>query len=424
MAGPSPVAALSPLLDSAIVNNLATYGGAISHNPGNLTITGSTLSGNKANQGGAILTETTLNSNQTTITNSTISGNTAYQVGGGIFNGVGRLVITHSTITNNNAPANTGGGVSSRVAGSQVQVGHSIIADNPTGNDVQFIDGASNPFVLQGFNLVEFGNAVSAFGLPGDLVGIGASLAPLADNGGVVLPDGSRVQTHALFDSVATNAGSVLAVAGMNGVPVYDQRGIGFPRIKGDRIDIGAYELQASVPTLPGDYNLDGTVNAADYMIWRDTRGSTIDLRANGDATNNVIDAADYAAWRANFGDASEGAGTSDGNGAGVEARRASVAISGEHGSTAIENGSDTPVRSRIQRSLHGGQECPPHVSDRALALLQLLASPLDRDIDSKAEAWGVKRDPNEDAAREAVFAGFGILAGALRSNPACEVFE
>ena len=56
---------------------------------------------------------------------------------------------------------------------------------------------------------------------------------------------------------------------------------------------------------LAGDYNNDGTVDAADYTVWRDTLGSTTDLRANGDntgASQGVIDEADYAVWKANFG--------------------------------------------------------------------------------------------------------------------------
>ena len=56
---------------------------------------------------------------------------------------------------------------------------------------------------------------------------------------------------------------------------------------------------------LVGDYNLDGVVDAADYTVWRDTLGSTDDLRANGDNTGTsfgVVDEADYLAWRNNFG--------------------------------------------------------------------------------------------------------------------------
>jgi hypothetical protein len=55
------------------------------------------------------------------------------------------------------------------------------------------------------------------------------------------------------------------------------------------------------VAALTGDYNHDGVVNAADYTIWRDTLGSTTDLRADGN-NNGVIDQGDYDIWTANFG--------------------------------------------------------------------------------------------------------------------------
>ncbi|QDU58692.1 dockerin type I domain-containing protein [Aeoliella mucimassa] len=61
---------------------------------------------------------------------------------------------------------------------------------------------------------------------------------------------------------------------------------------------------------LQGDYNSDGVVNLADYTVWRDSLGSTSDLRANGDdtgASQGVVDATDYQVWKANFG-ASTGA--------------------------------------------------------------------------------------------------------------------
>jgi hypothetical protein len=58
-------------------------------------------------------------------------------------------------------------------------------------------------------------------------------------------------------------------------------------------------------PALPGDYNGDGIVDAADYLVWRKTLGSTSDMRANGDDTGNstdVIDQADLVFWKARFG--------------------------------------------------------------------------------------------------------------------------
>jgi hypothetical protein len=61
---------------------------------------------------------------------------------------------------------------------------------------------------------------------------------------------------------------------------------------------------------LSGDFNSDGYVNAADYTVWRNTLGSTSDLRADGNR-NGVVDVFDYQLWKANFGaTGSAGAGT------------------------------------------------------------------------------------------------------------------
>jgi beta-glucanase (GH16 family) len=52
---------------------------------------------------------------------------------------------------------------------------------------------------------------------------------------------------------------------------------------------------------LSGDYNADGAVDAADYVMWRKSDGQNgLNLPADGSGNGNV-DAADYAVWRANF---------------------------------------------------------------------------------------------------------------------------
>ena len=57
-----------------------------------------------------------------------------------------------------------------------------------------------------------------------------------------------------------------------------------------------------SAPLLMGDYNGNGTVDAADYVAWRDTFGQMgAGLPADGNA-NNEIDSGDYTVWQANFG--------------------------------------------------------------------------------------------------------------------------
>jgi hypothetical protein len=53
---------------------------------------------------------------------------------------------------------------------------------------------------------------------------------------------------------------------------------------------------------VPGDYNGDGIVNAADYTVWRDHLGQTFSL-PNRDGTNSgAINAADYTFWVNHFG--------------------------------------------------------------------------------------------------------------------------
>jgi hypothetical protein len=56
-----------------------------------------------------------------------------------------------------------------------------------------------------------------------------------------------------------------------------------------------------AVAPLAGDYNDDGTVDAADYTVWRDAMSSGNSL-LNETASLGTIDAADYAAWKSNFG--------------------------------------------------------------------------------------------------------------------------
>jgi hypothetical protein len=65
---------------------------------------------------------------------------------------------------------------------------------------------------------------------------------------------------------------------------------------------------------LPGDYNSDGAVNAADYTVWRNNLGASITLPNEGTGVSpGVVDAADYVLWKANYGNGSgSGAGASD----------------------------------------------------------------------------------------------------------------
>ncbi len=52
---------------------------------------------------------------------------------------------------------------------------------------------------------------------------------------------------------------------------------------------------------LPGDFNRDGLVDAADFTVWRDSLGQVGNLAADANE-DNVVDAEDYDFWKANFG--------------------------------------------------------------------------------------------------------------------------
>ncbi|QDV73511.1 beta strand repeat-containing protein [Botrimarina mediterranea] len=51
---------------------------------------------------------------------------------------------------------------------------------------------------------------------------------------------------------------------------------------------------------LPGDFNNDGSVDAADYTVYRDNFGAAVTLP--GDPTPGTVTAADHAVWAANYG--------------------------------------------------------------------------------------------------------------------------
>jgi hypothetical protein len=68
-----------------------------------------------------------------------------------------------------------------------------------------------------------------------------------------------------------------------------------------------SFEVLAA-PLLAGDYNDDGTVDAADYVVWRKYEGTMTTLP--NDPHGGTIGAAQYNEWAANFGETAPGGGS------------------------------------------------------------------------------------------------------------------
>jgi hypothetical protein len=249
--------AMLTVVNSTLAGNTASgsvdaEGGGID-NFGTLDVAASTLSGNAARStsydgiAGAIFNFGTL-----TITESTLSGNTASGYrngnGGGIYN-VGTADIARSTLRGNTASGTlngSGGGIWSQTVPASTSVWNVIIAQN---NATSSPD-VSGPLASQGHNLIGDGTGGSGFDAT-DLVGTAGNpvdpmLGPLQDNGG-------PTQTVALLPgSPAVDAGDP------NNAPDFDQRG--FPRIVGNTIDIGAFEVQPAGQATHLGYDVPDTI--------------------------------------------------------------------------------------------------------------------------------------------------------------------
>ena len=198
------------------------------------------------------------NTSVLTITNSTISGNKAHTDGGGVYhNSTGNATLTSATVSNNTADLDDiGGGIGGGlniVSGSIVTLGNTIVAGNFKGTATPAaydIGGTLNPAVgANTFNLVGdlINNGGLVDGVDNNRVGVDPQLGALGPNGG-------QTPTHALpGTSPAIDAGKNLDTAAT------DQRGfartVNFDALPpaplgGDDTDIGAYERGLTPPTI------------------------------------------------------------------------------------------------------------------------------------------------------------------------------
>ncbi|MCK6556983.1 hypothetical protein L6Q96_20765 [Candidatus Binatia bacterium] len=232
--------------DSSVIGNDATApigfgfpeGGGIS-SPGTLLVERSTISGNRAGQGGGICAGWYLGGPiipATTLVNTTVSGNSDDgNSGGGILYAQGILRLRSSSIIDNR-----GGIYNNFNSGGTVQ--NTILTRNGPYNCA-----GSLAFTSMGYNLTDDSTCGFLSG-PGDQPNVAnPQVGPLQDNGG-------PTATHALLSgSSAIDAGDPAGCADANSSQLAtDQRGA--PRSAdggggfGNRCDIGAFEFDSLLP--------------------------------------------------------------------------------------------------------------------------------------------------------------------------------
>jgi Right handed beta helix region len=249
------------IVNSTIAGNTASggAGGIIFDNGNTLTILNSTISGNTAQDGagGGLLIDEGL---EAFIANSTFANNTATAgAGGRIALAEVSLTLIQTTISGNTAADSGDGlyiagyaepesrisqpgeddGVGAQQAG-EVTITGTIIAGNADGSDDI---GSSDPHDVNADNSVLGGiDAVIT------VVDGGGNQLDVTDPGlGTLASNGGPTQTMALLD------GRVAIDAGPDPLPSFpgnefDQRGPGFDRVVGARVDVGAFEVQAPEP--------------------------------------------------------------------------------------------------------------------------------------------------------------------------------
>jgi hypothetical protein len=164
---------------------------------------------------------------------------------------------------------------------------------NLTYYDIRSVSGSLNP---SGWTSLDDGEG-------GDPVGTGWDEAPASNTG--LLNEVRLTGSTPINALQGLSLGNAFNTAGMQDLKFY----YATPDEKAS-LRAGFVKYVTGSPGVPGDYNNNGVVDAADYVLWR--KGGPLQNEVD---TPGTVNAADYTAWRARFGNTS-GSGTSLGGSA------------------------------------------------------------------------------------------------------------
>jgi LPXTG-site transpeptidase (sortase) family protein len=261
--------------DTEFTQNSAGDAGAVHSDASSPTLNRVTFDSNTAGFGGGGMANYL--GSTSTVTNSTFTANSALY-GGGMYNYYASSPVLTNLTFSGNAAANSGGGMFNYWVGSSPLLNNVIIANSTSGGDCVQGSDALNPASAN--NLIE--DSVNTCGLingaNGNITGQDPNLGPLADNGGAT-------RTHALVSpSPAVDAGA--------GCPATDQRGI--PRPQGAACDIGAYELDASPPTVLSTSLMASYPSGAGPSAFTVTFSEDVEDPAGDSGSDDVTNPANY----------------------------------------------------------------------------------------------------------------------------------
>jgi hyaluronoglucosaminidase len=122
----------------------------------------------------------------------------------------------------------------------------------------------------------------------------GELVAEMVEGGGVNIPSTAFSNSAELWIGRQFSSSSTFHFPGLiDEVALYDRA------LTADEIQL--HYLGAT--QLPGDFNRDGTVDAADYALWRNSLGFEVSPLTAADADGDgMVTALDYQIWKAHFG--------------------------------------------------------------------------------------------------------------------------
>jgi len=230
------------LLDGfTLTKGTGTYGGAIHNRGSSPTLSNLLVKGNNATYGGGIFND---NAAAPVLVNVAIVNNKATGLGGGFYNNSGIPVLTNVTIANDTA----GMGAAMYTNGGTPQLRNAIL-----------FGSISGPYTAQ-YSFIE-GNTVTANNNLNTASMVAAHVFVNALNGNYGLVAGSPVIDKG--DNTSYTGGGSADLAG-------------HARVGGSKIDLGAYELSATLPDANGTVYI-RTTGTGSGKSWADAGG---DLQA------------------------------------------------------------------------------------------------------------------------------------------------